>query len=86
LVFETKETISVSAVFENYKLKPTAFVWNGKKYKILAISGFFRDRKGKYYRYHYAVRAQDGNVYEICLSTENMSWNLIRVHSQGDFG
>lgn len=85
MVFETKEAISVSAVFENYKLKPTAFIWNSRKYRIITISGFFRDCKGKYYCYHYAVRTQDGNVYEICLSTKDMSWSLIRVHSQGDF-
>ena len=84
LVFETKETISVSAVFKNFQLRPTAFIWNGKKYRVISVSSSFQNRKGKFRCYHYAVKAQNGDIYEICLSTEDMSWSLIRVHSQGD--
>lgn len=85
LVFETKEVISVSAVFKDFQLKPTAFIWNGRKHKVISVLGSFQSRKGKFCCYHYAVRSENGDVYEICLSTEDMSWSLIRVHSQGDF-
>jgi hypothetical protein len=84
LVFETKEAISVSAVFKDFQLRPTAFIWNSRKHKIIAILGSFRSRKGKFCCYHYAVKVQDGDIYEIYLSTEDMSWNLVRVHSRGD--
>ncbi len=84
MVFETKEAISVSAVFKGLQLRPTAFVWNGRKHKIISILGSFRSRKGEFHHYHYAVKVQNGDIYEIYLSTEDMSWNLVRVHSQGD--
>jgi len=84
LVFETKEVISVSAVFQDFHLRPVAFIWNGRKYRVISILGSFQNQKGKFRCYNYAVKAQNGDVYEICFSTEDMSWSLIRVHSQGD--
>lgn len=85
MVYQTKEAISVSAVFKNFQLKPTAFIWNGRKYKVVSILSSFQNYKGKFRCYHYAVKAENGDIYEIYLSTEDMSWSLIRVHSQGDF-
>ena len=85
MVFETKEAISVSAVFKDSQLKPTAFIWNGRKHKIISILGSFRSHKGKFCCYHYSAKVQSGDIYEIYLSTEDMSWNLVRVHSQGGF-
>jgi len=83
MITEIKEPIDMLASFVKGKLRPSAFYWQGKKHQIYKVLGAYHDTKGKFRRYFYAVQAGTDDIYEVCLDTENMQWQLIRIHYEG---
>ena len=52
-------------------------------YRVRRVLGTHRTLKGRYLELHYSVMSENPEVYELRFSTEGMSWNLVRVHSEG---
>lgn len=78
-----EEPVDVSAVFRGGKLRPTAFLWRGRRYDIRRVMGTYRAPKGRYLELYYSVMSDNPEVYELRFSTEGMSWSLVRVHGEG---
>ena len=83
MVTLVEEPVDVSAVFRGGKLRPTAFLWRGRNYRVRRVLGTYRTVKGRYLELHYSVMSENPEVYELRFSTEGMSWSLVRVHSEG---
>jgi len=83
MVTTIEEPVDVSAVFRGGKLRPTAFLWRGRRYDIRRVTGTYRVPKGRYLELYYAVTSDNPEVYELRFSTEGMSWSLVRVHGEG---
>jgi hypothetical protein len=83
MVTVVEEPVDVSAVFRGGKLRPTAFLWRGRSYRIRRVTGAYRARKGRHLELYYAVMGEGPEVYELRFSTEGMSWSLVRVHGEG---
>lgn len=83
MVTEIGERISVTAAFDNGRLRPMGFTWRGRKYRISYIFSSFYDRQGSFVRFHYAVGTGSGDVFEITLDSHDMIWELVRIHSGG---
>lgn len=82
LFMETiNEPIDVSAVFKAGRLQPASFMWRRRLYKVRLVTGHYSNHRGKWKQYHYAIRSDTEETYEICLDTEHMEWQLIRVHA-----
>lgn len=82
MVTEIGETIDVSAVFLGGHLKPVSFLWRRRKYKVTDVFGYYHDYLGDSKRFHFAVGAGSSDVFEICLNTATMTWELVRIHSE----
>ncbi len=78
-----EEPIEVSAIFGRRRIRPVAFVWRDRKYRISRIVGAHRQRKGQYIEVYYSVISEGPEIYELCFSTDSMGWSLVRIHSQG---
>ncbi len=80
MVAEINEPINVVASFANGKITPIAFSWHGRRYDHLSLTSQWPVMEGKY-----AVRCfslYDGaNAYEIRFKTQQMEWELVRIHS-----
>jgi hypothetical protein len=82
MVTLVEEPVDVSAVFRGGKLRPTAFLWRGRNYRVRRVLGTYRALKGRYLELYYSVMSENPEVYELRFSTEGMSWSLVRVHSE----
>lgn len=83
MVTLVEEPVDVSAVFRGGKLRPTAFLWRGRRYPIRRVLGSYRSLKGRYLELYYSVMSDAPEVYELRFSTDGMRWSLVRVHSEG---
>lgn len=83
MITEINEPVSVSASFACGHLKPVAFFWQGRKYKVLKVLGSYHHSKGQFKRYFYAVKTDTQDIFEVYLDAEDMSWKLVRIHTEG---
>ena len=83
MVTLVEEPVDVAAVFRGGKLRPTVFLWRGRRYEIRRVLGTYRAMKGRYLELYYSVMSDNPEVYELRFSTEGMSWSLVRVHGEG---
>ncbi len=81
MVTEIGEQIEVDAIFNSGQLNPVSFIWHNRTYKIKKINGQYQDYVGRYQRFYYAVDIGTSDVFEISFSTEDMLWELLRIHN-----
>ena len=81
MVTEIGEKIKVGAVFSDGHLRPEVFFWQKRRYEIRKVFGAYHDFVGRAKRLHYAVGCGSEDVFEITLNTEEMEWELDRVHT-----
>ena len=82
MITEISEQIEVDAVFSNGQLNPVSFVWNKRLYRVKKVHGRYQDFVGRTQRLHYAVGTGAGEVFEISFNTEDMTWELLRIHNK----
>lgn len=80
MITKIEEPIDVAAIFVKGCLKPFAFSWQGRRYKVSKILGVYSANEGSFKKYFYAVQAGTEDVYEILLDIKNMQWRLIEIH------
>lgn len=83
MVTLVEEPVDVSAVFRGGRLRPMAFMWRKRSYKVERVLGSYRAMKGRYLEIYYSVMSDTPEVYELRFSTDGMSWSLVRIHSEG---
>jgi hypothetical protein len=77
------EPIDVSVIFRRGKLRPVAFEWRNRSYRISKITSTHREVRGQYLKIYYLVMAGGSDVYELCLSTDGLFWKLNKIHREG---
>ena len=80
---EIFDPIEVIAHFQNNKIHPLRFLWNGRTYKIKRVTGKWQERLGATYLIHFSVLSQDGNCFELIYDTADYSWQLANVYLEG---
>ena len=83
MVTLVEEPVDVSAIFRGGRLRPMAFLWRGRSYRVHRVLGTYRILKGRYLELYYSVMSDSPEVYELRFSTEGMIWSLVRVHCEG---
>jgi hypothetical protein len=77
------EPVEVCAHFGRDRIHPLWFIWNGRHYKVAAVTSRWVSAEGLSRRYHFAVLAeQAAEAFELYLRTENLRWYL--GHLSGD--
>lgn len=82
MITEIGEPIEVDAVFKDGRLSPVSFIWHGRLYHVKKVHGRYQDMVGRSQCFHYAVGTGTPDVFEISFSSDDMSWELKRIHSE----
>jgi hypothetical protein len=79
MITEIGEPIKVGAVFyEEKRIIPKWFVWQGRKYTIQRITFTWQVKEGSVTLYHFSVT--DGNtLFEICYHPTTLRWHLMAI-------
>jgi len=72
--------ISVTARFSKGAISPLAFLWSGRAYKVSAITARWAKRSGAVVEHHFAVLSGGLDVYELELSSETLTWRIVKVY------
>ncbi len=80
MVVDIGEPVDVSVVFRGGKIKPVAFEWRNRSYRVSRITGTHRQMKGQYLKLYFLVMAGGSDVYELSLTTDGMVWKLNKIH------
>jgi len=80
---ELFEPIEVIAYFQDGRVIPLKFRWNGRVYKIRQVHGQWKARNGESYQYHFSVRCESPDCFELIFDTGDFSWQVARVCLEG---
>ena len=73
------ERVEVIAVFEEGRLNPIRFRWNGQSYRIARITGRWKSPKGDQAIRHFAVVDTSDNVFQLSYDERLTQWTLSKV-------
>lgn len=73
------ETIEVVVLFQNSKMKPSRFRWNGTVYKITEITGDWKTDVGAYRIRHFAVVDSSSNFFQLSYDERKTSWIISKI-------
>jgi hypothetical protein len=79
---QIEEKISVGAIFGSAtggKLKPLWFFWNKRKYQIKEVTYGWMTKEGKATVYHFSVKDENDNLFEITYNNESLVWKVLAV-------
>jgi hypothetical protein len=70
------EAVAVEAQFlPDGEIRPTAFTWRGRRWRIAGLGRQWDEANGR----HVLVEATDGSRFELCLTSTQSSWRLLRA-------
>ncbi len=70
------EAVAVEArILLDGKLQPTAFTWRGRRWRVAGLGRQWADGDGR----HVLVIAADGSRFELCLTSDQSRWRLLRA-------
>lgn len=72
--------VAVTARFSKGAISPLAFLWGGRTYKVSTITARWAKRAGAVIEHHFAVQSDGPDVYELELSSETLTWRLMKVY------
>ncbi len=76
---EIFDTIDVITLFDRGGLQPLRFRWNGRVYKIAEVQSIWSLPNNQHRTYHFSVRGQGPEYFEIVFDPENFHWQLARA-------
>lgn len=79
-IFESIEAITH---FQNGKLVPLRFRWNGRVYRIKRVHSSWKEKIGSERQIHYSVLADSNDCFELLFDTGDFSWQIARVYLNG---
>jgi hypothetical protein len=72
--------IEVEAMFGGRtKLRPLWFFWNKRKYQIKEVTYGWMTKEGKATIYHFSVKDENDNLFEITYNNESLVWKVLSV-------
>jgi hypothetical protein len=71
--------IKMMALFENGKIIPKVFRYEGRDYKIKEISIVYQEREGRSINHYFSVETEDGNVFKLRYNDEKLTWWLDEI-------
>lgn len=74
------EPIRVAVDFNGLKIKPLAFVWNGRKYPVKRVSMVYKRQHGTGFWWCFAV-TDEANSFILLYDPIKMSWVLEEVYA-----
>ena len=77
------EPIEVITYFQNGKMTPLKFRWNGRVYRIRQVNGHWKEQQGYGQQYHFSVQAEGSDSFELLFDSSDFSWQLARVCLEG---
>jgi Domain of unknown function (DUF6504) len=77
------EPIEVVTYFREGKIIPLKFRWNGRIYIVRHVHGQWKERQGYAQQYHFSIRCDGIDCYELLFDTGDFSWQLARVCLEG---
>lgn len=80
---EIDEPVEVITFFQDGKLYPLRFKWQGQVYKITSVNSRWSERIGLGRKIHFSVSANTPDCYELIFDTEDLAWNLKCVFLEG---
>jgi len=75
---EERDIIGVLAAFQTRSVRPIAFHWGLKKYRVDKVNLAYRRRDGGRLYYHFAVTSGPG-TYDLCFDSATLEWRLWRA-------
>jgi hypothetical protein len=72
--------VAVTARFSKGLISPLAFLWGDRTYRVSGITARWAKRAGAVIEHHFAVQSEGPDVYELELSSETLTWRLIKVY------
>ncbi|GAB4341004.1 MAG: hypothetical protein Kow0037_27270 [Calditrichia bacterium] len=80
---ELFEPIEVISYFQNGKITPLKFRWNGRIYKIKQVTGHWKENQGYAQQHHFSVQVDGSDCFELLFDSSDFSWQLARVCLDG---
>jgi hypothetical protein len=77
------EPIEVISLFNEGKIRPLRFKWNGRIYKVNKINGHWVNPQGYTKQHHFSLIADSSDYFEILMDTSNFEWQIARVCLEG---
>lgn len=78
-MFEVNEPIQVAMLFKNGEVQPVAFLWNGYRYEITAVTIIHKTRIGDVLRWHFGVQTKGGGVARLAFDTLSLNWTIENI-------
>jgi hypothetical protein len=73
------EPIEVVALFEQHRMRPVRFRWNGRVYKVSEVTGDWKTDIGAYKVHHYAVVDNSSNFFQLSYDERQNSWIISKI-------
>lgn len=77
------EPIEVITYFQNGKITPLKFRWNGRVYKVKQVTGHWSENQGYARQHHFSVQVDGSDFFELVFDTADYAWQLARVGMEG---
>ena len=79
-MFESlNDPVDVLTAFEDGKLTPLRFRWQGRVIRVLKVTGRWSRREGQSLLRYFAVEGEHSNSYELCYDPRGARWILSRA-------
>jgi len=79
IVERLDEKVRVRADFSEGSIKPLMFVRRGQIHRVVRVNCRWLDREGTAKIHYFSVTSDSGDVYQLHLNTDDMTWHLDQV-------
>ncbi len=73
------DPVDVLTVFQEGRLEPLRFRWQGRVIRVSKVSGTWTRREGQALLRYYAVEGSPAGTYELCFDPRGPAWALTRA-------
>ena len=76
------EQIDVAVIYKKGEVRPVAFKWGARKYRIVSLNLVHSSYEGATKNYFFSVSAKNGGEYKLKYNTDNMRWFLDEIYME----
>jgi len=78
-VEKLNESVQIRADFKGGTISPILMRRGDRKHRVESVNGRWVDREGESTRYFFAITTDSGDVFQLFLRTQDMTWHLAAV-------
>jgi hypothetical protein len=82
MVEQVEESVDVLASFSGGHIRPRAFLWKNRRYKITEVNLAYMARNGQDRIYFFAV-SNGVNAFKLSFHPREMAWSLVEIYTGG---